>query len=270
MWPPSFNEIIDIILILALVLIVGYVFWLRAKMEKSKASFALSLIGSMTALTLVFVKAITGSETSTATKFVYSLVNKETGVSLLAEPPPAMSMIATCALLIIYVVAMYLFYKIARVTILRWEGPITVTVNELAKNETDNDLHLLALAELRRLFAGRPDPLANDEVVNWRQKIIDPPEAQPWHIFIRQIFSVAFSEAELHNNDWRDQWNAWVGRIYVSEQRSGNVSVPLLLFLFEQQPSEQDLNVRISSYIGDGASINDAKLFAIYYSKTDA
>src|ERR1700733_13865683 len=65
-------------------------------------------------------------------------------------------------------------HKIGRLTILRWDGPTTLIVNDLAKNENDNDVRLLALAEFKRLLARRPDPPASEVIVNWRQKLSDP------------------------------------------------------------------------------------------------
>jgi hypothetical protein len=171
--------------------------------------------------------------------------------------------------LLLSLIAMYLFvificYKLGRLTILRWDGPTTLIVNDLAKNENDNDVRLLALAELKRLVARRADPPASEVVVNWRQRISDPPGTQPWHLFVRQIFSVAFSETEINDSGWRDQYWVWVGQIYISKQ-SATDATPLLLFLFENKPSSVDLDERISAYVNSGASIVGAKLYAIYY-----
>ena len=265
MWMFSFNQTLDSILILALVLSVCYILRLRAKSDKSKASFALSLITSMAALTALFLKTITGSEQSKVQTLLFDIVDKETGWSLSPGTAPALSGIVTVALVAMYLFVIFLFYKIGRLTILRWEGPTTLIVNDLAKNENENDVRLLALAEVRRLLARRPDPPASDVVVNWRQKITTPPEAQPWHLFIRQIFSVAFSEAEIPESGWRDQWNVWVGHVYKSKQSATN-STPLLVFLFENEPSINALNSRIAEYIADGASVDGAKIYAIYYS----
>jgi hypothetical protein len=218
MWMPSFNQTLDSILVLALVVSVCYILRLRANSDKSKASFALSLVTSMATLTALFVKTITGSEQSKVQTLLFDIVDKETGWSLSPGTAPALSGIVTAALVAMYLFVIFLFYKIGRLTILRWEGPTTLIVNDLAKNENENDVRLLALAELKRLFARRPDPPASEVVVNWRQKITAPPEAQPWHLFIRQIFTVAFSEAEIRESGWRDQWSVWVGHIYISKQ----------------------------------------------------
>ena len=268
MWPLTFNEISDVALVVVLLAVTGYAFWLRSKMEKSKASFALSLIGAITVLTALFLKAITGSETSTFGRLLFSVVDKETGWSLSPEKAPALGGTVTVALVVMYLFVIYFSYKIGQLTIQRWEGPTTLIVNDLAKNDNDNDIRLLAFAELTRLLARKPDPLASEVVVNWRQKISDPPGRQPWHLFIRQIFSVAFSETEIRDSGWRDQWSVWVGKIYISRQ-SATDSTPLLIFLFEIEPSHDKLNDRIAAYIADGASIERAKIYAVYYSKGD-
>jgi hypothetical protein len=153
MWPPSLNEIIDIVLVLSLVVTLGYISWLRAKMDKSKASFALSLVASMTALTVLFLKTISGSETSKVQKLFFDIVDKGTGWSLAPETTPALSGIVTGALVVMYLFVVYLSYRIGRLTILRWDGPTTIIVNDLAKIEKENDIRLLALAELKRLLA---------------------------------------------------------------------------------------------------------------------
>ena len=165
MWMFSFNQTLDSILILALVLSVCYILRLRAKSDKSKASFALSLITSMAALTALFLKTITGSEQSKVQTLLFDIVDKETGWSLSPGTAPALSGIVTVALVAMYLFVIFLFYKIGRLTILRWEGPTTLIVNNLAKNENENDVRLLALAEVRRLLARRPDPPASDVVV---------------------------------------------------------------------------------------------------------
>ncbi len=263
MWPPSLNETVDLILILALIVSIGYIVWLRTKPEKSKASFALSLVASMAALSALFVKTITGSETSTAKTLLFDVVNKETGWSLSPEATPAIGGGVTVGLVIMYLFAIYFFYKIGRLTILRWVGPTTLIVNELAKSENENDVRLLALAEFRRLLARRPDPPASEVVVNWRQKISDPPEAQPWHLFVRQIFSAAFSEAEIREAGWRDQWRVWIGQIYVASS-SPTDSMPLMVFLFERKPSAQELETRIGEFLASGGTVEGATIYAVY------
>jgi hypothetical protein len=264
MWMPSFNETLDFILILALVASVCYIIRLRAKSDKSKASFALSLVTSMTTLTVLFLKTITGSEQSKVQTLLFDIVDRETGWSLSPGSEPTLSGLVTAALVAMYLFVIYVFYKLGQLTILRWDGPTTLIVNDLAKNENENDVRLLALAELKRLVARKLDPPASDVVVNWRQRISDPPGVQPWHLFVRQIFSVAFSETEINDSGWRDQCGVWVGQIYISKQ-SATDATPLLIFLFENKPSSIDLDERISSYINNGASIDNAKLYAIYY-----
>ena len=174
MWPPSLNEAVDFILILFLIGSLGYIIWLRAKPEKSKASFALSLVASMAALTALFIKTITGPETSKVQTLLFDVVDKDTGWSLSPETTTALGGGVTICLVIMYLFAVFLFYKIGRLTILRWDGPTTLIVNDLAKNENDNDVRLLALAEFKRLLARRPDPPASEVIVNWRQKLSDP------------------------------------------------------------------------------------------------
>jgi hypothetical protein len=82
MWMPSFNQTLDSILVLALVVSVCYILRLRANSDKSKASFALSLVTSMATLTALFVKTITGSEQSKVQTLLFDIVDKETGWSL--------------------------------------------------------------------------------------------------------------------------------------------------------------------------------------------
>jgi hypothetical protein len=85
MWMPSFNEAFDSALVLALVALVCYIIRLRAKSDRSKASFALSLVTSMMALTILFVKTITGSEQSKVQALLFDIVDKETGWTLPRE-----------------------------------------------------------------------------------------------------------------------------------------------------------------------------------------
>jgi hypothetical protein len=99
---------------------------------------------------------------------------------------------------------MLYIYKLARATIENWDGPITLTVNELAKREEDNNVALLALAEARRLIASKPDPLASDLAINWQQRQSDAPPAPRWNLLARDLFQTAFSEADIPENGWRD------------------------------------------------------------------
>jgi uncharacterized membrane protein YeiB len=107
-WIPSFNEIFDSILILALVALVCYIIRLRAKSDKSKASFALSLVASMATLTALFLKTITGSEQSKVQTLLFDIVDKETGWSLSPGAEPALSGIVTVAHCNVFICYIYM------------------------------------------------------------------------------------------------------------------------------------------------------------------
>jgi hypothetical protein len=68
------NEAIDFILILALIVSVGYILWLRIRPEKSKASFALHSSRRWPPLTTLFIKALTGPETSKAQALLFDVI----------------------------------------------------------------------------------------------------------------------------------------------------------------------------------------------------
>jgi hypothetical protein len=268
MWPPSQNEIIYCVLVALLVLTLAYVFWLRAKMKTSKASFALSIVAAMTTSSALFLKVAFGSEIPNWQTRLLKGLDNETGLGISSMPAPVINWAAVFTSAVLYCLLLILIYKIGKVTIKRWDGPVTVTVNDLAKNDLDNNVTLLALAEFRRLLSRRSDPLASEIAVNWRQRITEPPRTLPWHHFVRQIFEVAISEVVIPDNGWRDRWDVWVGTIYVS-QRSPTDTVPLLLFVFDQEPTLDTLDARILGYSNDGASIQGAKIFAVYQSDRD-
>jgi hypothetical protein len=56
-----------------------------------------------------------------------------------------------------------------------WDGPVTVTVNELAKQDQESNPVPLARAELIRRLSRQPDPVAGNAAANWRKKLGNPP-----------------------------------------------------------------------------------------------
>ena len=123
----------------------------------------------------------------------------------------------------------------------------------------------LASVEAKRLLAGKRDPVASDAAVNWVHRQSEAPPAPAWHQFARNIFEAAFAELELSESGWRDRFHAWVGAIYIGP----TMKVPLILFVFENPPSELDLKARLDVIQADGAIADKTKIYAVFRSNHD-
>ena len=94
-----------------------------------------------------------------------------TGVSTIPTISDGPGWLMVIVALIATVTTLSLIYKFSQVALESWEGPVTVNVNELAKQEQgENNISLLALAEVRRILAWKADPIASEVAINWQQK----------------------------------------------------------------------------------------------------
>jgi hypothetical protein len=150
-------------------------------------------------------------------------------------------------------------YLFATQAIRSWEGPVTVNVNELAKRERDNNLGALAFAEISRLIRLRPDPIASNVAINWQQKLSPAPRAPTWHQFAKNLFEAAFEEASFGVGSWRDQFDCWVGDMYLGP----STTVPLVVFVFNNQPDIVRLDERIDG-LERNLPLASAAIFAVF------
>ena len=267
MWTLIWSHLLIVLLLTAFFSALGYSLWLRQKMKASKASFALSIVGAMSSAFLAFLRFGSGPEPASLTNSLLSSIRGLTGWNSIPASANDSGWFVALAAGLVTIVLLVCMFKLGKTTILSWEGPVTVSVNELAKRQQDNDIAMLAFAEFRRLLARKPDPIASDVAVNWQQKISDPPNTPPWHQFARRLFETTFTEALIPDNGWRDRWQVWVGKIYVSQSALAE-TCPLVVFVFDTEPSDGILEERITAYVNDGASIEGSKVFAVFHSET--
>jgi hypothetical protein len=157
---------------------------------------------------------------------------------------------------------LFVIYRFSVTAILTWDGPPTVLVNELAKLGKDNELLSLAKAEVVRLIQKQTDPIVSDAAVNWKQHIADAPSSPRWENFACELFLAAFTEAAIPENGWRDRAKLWVGEIF-SNQTAATPN-KMLLFVFEAEPSEGELQSRLSESLDSSGGVSNSILFAVY------
>ena len=258
MWNWISNNTLITLLVFLFFLTLGYAIWLRFKMAVSKARFALASLTALVTCFLSGMSLISGSVPLQITNAILSYLGGAT-VPVLAEGTVSWFVGAILTTLV-----MVLIFQFSITTIRHWEGAVTVAVNDLAKECQDNNLALLAFAEFKRLALAKADPLASDVAVNWQQKLTEAPTTPPWHKLAKELFEAVFSEALFaERGAWRDRFYVWVGEVYISQSAE---TAPLLLFVFEDEPSDVELKARLDAYVADGASLLGAKVYAVYSS----
>ncbi len=233
-----------------------YLLWLRYRMAASKARFALATITAMTTCAMGLVAFLSGP----APVQIINAVSVALGlrsVSTATEGPGWFS--ATLGFLLTMAVV-WLIYRFSSRALLTWEGPITVNVNDLAKREQDNNLVLLALAEFGRFVQRKSDPIASDAAINWKQRQSEAPARPPWYQFARNLFTTAYGEAQFADSGWRDRHQLWTGEIYLDRANTA----PLLLLVFDFEPTDEDLTKRMEEFVRDGGDVLSAKIFAVF------
>jgi len=152
-----------------------------------------------------------------------------------------------------------LIFRFAVAAMSTWEGPVTVTVNELAKEHQDQGLLVLAYAEAKRIASGKEDRIASDAAINWQQKLSDAPSSPSWHVFARELFDAAFPDASFAKKEWNETLKAWRGEYYTDLVKT----VPLWLLVFENPPSSEELKSLLMGLDINAETLNDTKIFAV-------
>src|SRR5260221_8550679 len=182
------SNILTIVLLLCFLGALAWALRLRAKMSGSKARFAFASSATLASCLIAFLSFLSGAGPVWIGNQILSGTRVVLGKSVVSDESANIGWFVALAGVIGFVVAIIVIYRFSYHAIRSWEGPVTATVNELAKRDQDSSLSLLALAELRRLLIGRPDPVVSDVAVNWQQRLSDPPSSPPWHEFARRLF----------------------------------------------------------------------------------
>jgi hypothetical protein len=258
-WNWLISNKLTVILLIALLATLAYALRLRSKMSASKAHFALVVSATLASCLFALLNFLAGLGPAWISNGILS------GTKVITAPGPAEEVSWYIALFgsVATAAALFFIYRFAIHAIENWDGPITINVNELIKQEKDNNLRLLALTEMRRLVALRPDPIASDASVNWKQKQSEAPSAPPWHELARSLFEAAFDEASFSDNSWRDNFRCWVGEMFVFRPGASQTT-PLILFVFDDEPTDTTLMSRIKAFAADGGSLTGSKLYAVF------
>lgn len=262
---PSWLEsnILTIVLALCFLGALAWALRLRAKMSGSKARFAFASSATLASCLIAFLSFLSGSGPVWIGNQILSGAKVVIGRSAAPAASANIGWLVGLAGLIGFVVAIIAIYRFSYHAIRSWDGPVTMTVNELAKRDLDTSLPLLAWAELRRLLIGRSDPVVSDVAVNWQQRLNEAPSSPPWHEFARTLFEAAFHEASFDDTGWRDRFQCWVGNIYVLGAGLSEPP-PLVMFVFDDEPDGAKLTQRIEAFVRDGGPPADTKMFAIF------
>jgi hypothetical protein len=254
------NNLFALTLLVGFLLLLGLLLWLRYRMTVSKARFALATVATLGACAGALLTFLSGPVAIQVANAILNAAKEATGfawIPLLADTPGPFAMgLGFCST----VVAVFLIYRFSTRAIRTWEGPVTLTVNELANQDQDNNLLLLVQAELARLISRRRDEKANPAAINWQQRQREAPGVPAWHQLARDVFKSAHAEAVFNESSWHDRPEAWVGKMYTI----GTDMKPLVLFVFDEEPDELQLQGRIGIIAGDGGSLSESKIFAIF------
>lgn len=269
MWSFVSDNYVTIVLFAALVSSVAWAIWIVRRNRHSKATFALSIVTSLiTCLSLflrfLFAGSLPGTVNAALTLFDYLL-----GLHTSPANTVAISAVACFLAAAVTVVIVVLIYRTGTHTIRNWDGPVTVTVNELAKANLDNDMLRLARAEFIRILARKTDPLASDIAVNWQRHIASPPDTPAWHIQARRLIELYIGEVDIPDSGWRDLHKVWVGAIYATVPPPSTKSA-LYVFVFERNPNDEEVARRVHACFPALADAVGATLYAIFPDEVDS
>lgn len=265
MWNSFTDNMMTVVFFVAFLAALFYALRLRSKMSSSKAHFAFTVSATLTSCLIALLNFLTGSGPAQTGGKLLSGIRAITGGTGIPVSPREVGWFIAALGTVGTGLALFFIYRFSLQAIRNWEGPVTVNVNELAKREQDNSLGSLAFAELKRLIALRPDPIASDTAINWKQKQREAPLAPAWHELARSLFEAAFDEAVFNNHSWRDRVQSWIGEMYIFRP-GAPATIPLVLFVFEDEPNLVALENRIKLFVQDGGSLEGAKLFGIFAS----
>jgi hypothetical protein len=257
-----FENPVAVLFLVLFLAALGYLLWLRYRIAVSKARFGLTAVATMAACVTALLTFLSGP-------FPIQLINiasRALGLSSIATASDGPGWFSGILAFLSTLLALWLIYRFSIKALESWDGPITVNVNELAKREQDNNLALLAFAELRRLAQLREDPIASDAAVHWKQRQSEAPNTPAWHLFARDLFLAAYSEAQFADNGWRDRFQLWVGKIYVGHRLSDFTS--LVLLVFEEEPTDQVIEERLDAFRADSGELAGSRIFAVFYEGT--
>jgi NACHT domain-containing protein len=258
------TNIFTISLLGCFLIVLGYALWLRYRMAVSKARFALAVVATLASCAIALLTFISGPIPIQIINAGLSSIKSLTGIAVVPFSMDGPNWFAATIGFASTVIALLLIYSFSIRALVNWDGPVTVTVNELAKRELDNSLAYLAFAEARRLVASKPDPLASETAINWQQKQSEAPSTPAWPLLARNLFEAAFGEALFAEKSWRDRFQTWVGEMYVSRPHPSDTA-PLLLFVFDYEPTDEILSRHIDAFSADGALLAESKVFAVFY-----
>jgi hypothetical protein len=230
MWDWVESNLITLLLLVAFLVTLWYALRLRAKMSStSKATFAFTVCATLASCGFALLSFLNGSGPIWIGNKILSGTQAIIGVGATPESVDRVSwyigMLGTACIGL----TLILIYRFAIHAIRNWDGPVTVNVNELAKQEKDNNLGSLALAELKRLIAMKPDPIASGAAINWRQRPPEAPPAPAWHELSRSLFEAAFDEASFKDNSWRDRSGSGLAKCIPGRLRRSPCSCSYLM-----------------------------------------
>jgi hypothetical protein len=237
---------------------LGYAVWLRWRMTSSKARFAFASLGALLTCLMAFMALVTGplplSVANAVLRYVANITGNE-AIPAVYEAPGAL--ITTLAFFITVFVAA-LIARFAGLSIRSWEGPVTVAVNDLARENLDNNLIVLALTEARLVLSRKKDPPADQSAIGWQQKLNESPSSPLWKDLSRDLFLGAYNEAHIPEREWRDRSSAWLGEIYLD---ASAVATRLILLVFDEKPTVSGIASRLKQLSNLDSS---ASVFAVY------
>ncbi len=189
------------------------VIWMRYRQKYSKARFALFSASCIVSVVLLTLSTMTAVDWGHLTREAFGAILYGDPKYFARTPSLAEKITEKAIIALFGAVSIYFIASFCSRALNSWEGPRSLTEEELAKRFQGNDIASLAYAELRRLLAGQNDPLVDNRISVWTQSVAQAPEAVEFHKLTRIAFLEHFPEAEIDEGAWRQRIEAWVGEI---------------------------------------------------------
>lgn len=255
------SNLFIISIIVIFVLFLAYTSWLRYKLHVSKARFALSALVALSSWSVASLATLISPTYLEIANFALNYF----GYSAAQGENDIVKASVTILGFTFASAVLFVLYRIAHTCIIHWDGPTTITVNNLAKENKDTHIFSLAASEFARLLSGQRDQLASDAAINWKHQLAVPPERPQWHQLARSYFVSAIPEARIQEDGWRARSDLWVGEIFDSARASLDAS-PLYLLVSLNKPSTEELENRLKTVADDARMLEKSRVCVIYKS----
>ncbi|ESW79895.1 NACHT domain-containing protein [Mesorhizobium sp. C280B] len=261
-----FDNALSLFLGISFLCSVIYIAYLRYRMTASKARFAFFVVFSIITCLATLLNFLSGSFFFEIASLALSVINDLAGREIVRDLPPGPPSIYGLLGSGLAFVAMMAIWRFGDRAMVNWDAKPTITVSELAKQNRDNNLFSLALAEAARIAKGQPDLIASDAAINWKQRIAEAPAPPKWNDLARSLLCGAFSEIIIESGGWRGRISAWLGFMYLA---ANNDKQNVIVLVFSGEFNRAEIVSRLDAVGYEKYELGAVRIFAIFDTKND-